>query len=107
MQRQLIATLTDNFKVWGRINTLMEDKVGADAKLGHSYWMVYRGELSRIKSDIDMSTIRMIWTQEVLPQLIDNIVTANQQDLVDADSSIRDDFGQNLNDMLNYLDFEI
>ena len=74
-----LFTMT-SLKVWGQLNTYLKREIGPDAQLGHSYWMVLVTEYSSTWSE---QVITSVWKQEILPQLIEILMTASSDPQAD------------------------
>lgn len=73
--------------LWKEINGLLRDKIGPDAVLGHSYF--YDPNTSA-KGDDWKREIIWLWKQQLLPQLIDGVMSANCPELFEEGGELKE-----------------
>ena len=76
IDKDFSTELGTSIEAWTALNKILKEKIGPDAMLGHSYLYVLRDEIKNIDKKHEL--ISMIWKQEIIPQLIDNLVSSNQ-----------------------------
>ena len=78
-QKSFEASIT----VWTEINQKLQSEIGPDAVLGHSYFYVVYEEVKEKPEHEQYSALRFVWEQELLPQLVDTLQSADRIDILE------------------------
>jgi MoxR-like ATPase len=86
-RRAMPSCLGSSLELWASVNTILQEKVGPDGLLGHSYMFGLRNLLKAARpkggeeatDGVSAEEIcRQVWRYDILPQVIDNVVSAGK-----------------------------